>query len=58
MDYAGKFGRIQVEAVRGAALLELPAAGQVATDYLPTCFAEAEYLVNFANLKAHTGARA
>ena len=24
-------------------------------DYLPTCFAEAEYLVNFANLKAHTG---
>ena len=25
-------------------------------DYVPTCFAEAEYVINLANLKAHTGA--
>lgn len=26
------------------------------TDYVPDCFADAEYLINLANLKAHTGA--
>ena len=26
-----------------------------AQDYLPACFAEAQYLINVANLKAHTG---
>ncbi|HNX78722.1 MAG TPA: DUF362 domain-containing protein, partial [Prolixibacteraceae bacterium] len=26
-----------------------------AQDCVPACFAEAQYLINFANLKAHTG---
>ncbi len=53
-DYGGKFGRIRVKpsavplywSCRPDAKLQ---------DYLPTCFAEAEYLINFANFKAHMG---
>jgi len=29
---------------------------QCRQDYVPTCFAEADYLINLANLKSHTGA--
>ena len=53
-DFAGKFGRVQVKAstvhFTGVAVPEgnLP-------DHVPTSFAEAEYLVNLAQLKAHTG---
>ena len=53
-DCAGKFGRIQAKP-SGTPLYwsnRLPGKAQ---DYLPTCFAEAEYLINFANLKAHSG---
>jgi len=55
VDYAGKFGRIQVKASTVPLYWSCRPKG-TATDFLPTCFAEADYLVNFANLKAHTGA--
>jgi hypothetical protein len=54
VDYAGKFGRIQAK--ESSVPLYWSSRPQGATeDHLPTCFAEAEYLINFANLKAHTG---
>ncbi len=52
IDYAGKFGRIRVEA-SSVPLYWSCRPKDVLPDYVPTCFAEAEYLVNFANLKAH-----
>ncbi|MHB1035845.1 MAG: DUF362 domain-containing protein [Pirellulales bacterium] len=52
-DYAGKFGRAQVKPSKVAVYWSCRPQG-AKTDYLPTCFAEAEYLVNFATLKAHT----
>src|SRR5574341_156153 len=54
-DYAGKFGRIQVKA--STQPLHWSSRPENKTqDYLPTCFAEADYLINFANFKAHSGA--
>jgi uncharacterized protein (DUF362 family) len=53
-DYAGKFGRVQVRT--STTPLYWSSRPQSKTqDYLPTCFAEAEYVINFANLKAHMG---
>jgi len=54
-DYAGKFGRIQVKASSVPLHWSCRPEGK-SPDYLPSCFAEAEYLINFANLKAHTAA--
>ena len=54
VDYAGKFGRIQVKPSSVPLYWSCRPQGK-SPDYLPTCFAEAEYLINFANLKAHTG---
>jgi hypothetical protein len=52
-DYSGKFGRIKVKS--SATELHWSSRPQgKAQDHLPTCFAEADYLINFANLKAHT----
>lgn len=54
VDYAGKFGRGKVE--RSAVPLYWSCRPEdKKTDYLPTCFTEAEYLVNFATFKAHGG---
>jgi uncharacterized protein (DUF362 family) len=51
-DFAGKFGRQKVEA--SVAPFYWSCRPQNARqDYLPTCFAEAAYLINFATLKAH-----
>jgi hypothetical protein len=55
VDYAGKFGRIQVQP-SAASLYWSCRPQNVAPDCVPRCFAEAEYLINFANLKAHTAA--
>jgi hypothetical protein len=52
-DFAGKFGRTQVRA-SDVPLYWSCRPQDAATDYLPTCLAESEYLVNFATLKAHT----
>jgi uncharacterized protein (DUF362 family) len=54
VDYAGKFGRIQVQASQVPLYWSCRPQGAM-VDRLPTCFTEAEYLVNFANLKAHGG---
>jgi hypothetical protein len=53
-DYAGKFGRIQVKTSTTPLHWSSRPEGK-AQDYLPTCFAEADYVVNFANFKAHMG---
>jgi hypothetical protein len=53
VDYAGKFGRIQVKPSAVPLHWSCRPKDKPA-DYVPTCFAEAEYLVNFATLKAHT----
>ncbi len=51
-DFAGKFGRTKVET--SSVPLHWSCRPEGATqDYLPTCIAEADYLVNFATLKAH-----
>jgi hypothetical protein len=51
-DFAGKFGRIQVSS--SSVPLHWSCRPDNATpDFLPTCIAEADYLVNFATLKAH-----
>jgi hypothetical protein len=53
-DYGGQFGRIKVKT--SSVPLHWSSRPQgVTQDYLPTCFAEADYLINFANLKAHMG---
>lgn len=53
-DHAGKFGRIQVRT--SAVPVYWSCRPQVnEQDHLPTCFAEADYLINFANFKAHGG---
>jgi len=54
MDHAGKFGRIQMK--QSAVPLYWSCRPQgCKQDYVPEVFAEADYLINFANLKAHTG---
>lgn len=53
-DYSGKFGRIKAK-MSTTPLHWSSRPGGKATDYLPTCLAEAEYLINFANFKAHQG---
>jgi len=55
VDYAGKFGRIKVQASETPLYWSCRPQG-VAQDFLPRCFAEADYLINFANFKAHSGA--
>lgn len=53
-DYAGKFGRIQVKTSEVPLYWSSRPEGKT-VDRLPTCFAEADYVINFANLKAHMG---
>ena len=53
-DYAGKFERFKVKSSKQP--LHWSSRPQdKAQDYLPACFADAQYLINVANLKAHTG---
>jgi len=54
-DFAGKFGRTQAKASSVPLYWSCRPQGTT-TDYLPTCLAESDYLVNFAALKAHTAA--
>jgi uncharacterized protein (DUF362 family) len=51
-DFAGKFGRAKVQTSAVPFFWSCRPEG-AAQDTLPTCFAEADYLVNFASLKAH-----
>ncbi|MCP4655620.1 MAG: DUF362 domain-containing protein [bacterium] len=54
LDYAGRFGRTRVE--RSSVPLYWSNHPQgIEQDYLPRTFAEADYLINMANLKSHDG---
>jgi hypothetical protein len=52
-DYAGKFDRLKPKPSTQPLHWSSRPQGK-APDYLPVSFAEADYLVNFASLKAHT----
>lgn len=55
VDYGGKFGRTKVR--ESDVLVHWSCRPEGKTqDHLPTCFAEADYLINVANLKAHVAA--
>ena len=54
-DYAGRFDRAKVTPSRQPLYWSSRPQGK-AQDYLPACFAGADYLINFANLKAHSAA--
>jgi len=53
VDYAGKFGRIQARP-SSIPLYWSCRPKDGAPDYIPTCFAQAQYVINLASLKAHT----
>jgi hypothetical protein len=53
-DHAGKFDRVKVNSSTQPLHWSSRTQGK-AQDYLPTCFADAQYLINLANLKAHAG---
>ena len=55
LDHAGNFGRIKMELSSIPLYWSCRPEGCL-QDYVPVSFAEADYLINFANLKAHTGA--
>ena len=55
LDHAGKFGRIKMKQSR-VPLYWSCNPKDTLQDYVPVSFAQAEYLINLANLKAHTGA--
>jgi len=54
IDHAGKFGRIQVKPSEVPLYWSCRPQGKL-PDFVPLPFAEAEYQVNFATLKAHAG---
>lgn len=53
-DYGGKFGRVKVSESDVPLYWSCRPEGKT-QDFIPTCFAEAEYVINFANFKAHMG---
>jgi hypothetical protein len=53
-DYSGKAGRSKAKPSSTPFHWSQRPEGRT-PDYLPTCFAEADYLINFANFKAHQG---
>jgi hypothetical protein len=54
-DHGGKFGCAQVQTSTTPLYWSCRPQGK-SQDFLPTCFAEADYVINFANFKAHSGA--
>jgi hypothetical protein len=55
VDHAGKLGRVQAKP-SAVPFYWSSRPENCKQDYVPVFFAEAEYLINLANLKAHTGA--
>ena len=55
IDHTGKFGRILGKQSSVPLYWSCKPEGNK-QDYAPVCFAEADYIINFANLKGHTGA--
>jgi len=54
VDHGGKFGRIKARPSSVPLYWSYRPKG-CQQDYVPVCFAQADYLINFANLKAHGG---
>lgn len=54
LDRGGKLGRVKMKQSTVPLHWSCDVEGYK-QDYVPVAFAEAEYLINFANLKAHTG---
>ncbi|MGD2093771.1 MAG: SMP-30/gluconolactonase/LRE family protein [Phycisphaerales bacterium] len=55
LDYAGKFNRVKMNQSSVPLYWSCRPEG-CKQDYVPESFAQAEYIINLANLKAHTGA--
>lgn len=55
VDHGGKFGRVRSTPSSVPFNWSCRPQGKE-QDFLPSCIAEADYLINLANLKAHTGA--
>jgi len=53
LEYSGQFGRTAAKRSSIPLYWSTPSAAGTATDYVPACYAEAEYLINLANLKSH-----
>ena len=53
LDYIGKFGRTKARLSSVPFYWSTPEAAGKKTDYVPASYAEAEYLINLANLKSH-----
>jgi len=53
IDYAGKFGRVKATASKVPIYWSCRPQG-FEQDHVADCFADADYLINVANLKAHT----
>ncbi|MHC4356011.1 MAG: DUF362 domain-containing protein [Planctomycetota bacterium] len=54
LDRGGKFGRVKMKPSSVPLHWSCDTQGRK-QDYVPTAYAEAEYMINFANLKAHSG---
>jgi gluconolactonase len=54
LDRGGKFGRVKMKQSSVPLYWSCDPDG-CKQDYVPAAYAEAQYLINFANLKAHTG---
>ena len=53
LDYVGKFGRAKARLSSVPFYWSTPEAADKQTDYVPASYAEADYLINLANLKSH-----
>ncbi len=53
LDNVGKFGRTRAKSSSVPLYWSTPEAAGKATDYVPVSYAEADYLINLANLKSH-----
>lgn len=54
LDYEGKFGRTAIQSSTVPVYWSKHPSG-VSQDYVPLAYAEADYIINMANLKSHTG---
>ncbi len=56
LEYMGRFGRTAAKPSSVPLYWSTPEAAESTTDYVPASYAEAEYLINMANLKSHNDA--
>jgi len=53
LEYLGKFGRTAAKLSSVPLYWSTPDAAEKQTDYVPVSYAQADYLINLANLKSH-----